>query len=82
MLTPQEQDTLTRATQLLERTHYDESGTGDPRLTDARMVARGTLELADALEAERSARRALKARCEEQQAILGRHAADAIGEPA
>ena len=77
-LTAAEQETVDRARQLLERTHYDPPGEGDPRLADARSVAHGTLELAAALEAERSSRLALKARCDEQQAILGQRAYEAI----
>jgi hypothetical protein len=68
-----------RAAQLLERTAYD--GDAPERVTDARMVARGVLDLAATLEAERSARVALQRRCEEQQAILGRHAGAATPEP-
>jgi hypothetical protein len=48
----------------------------------ARVVARDALELVDALAAERSARRALQQRCEQQQAILGRHADQALQEEA
>jgi hypothetical protein len=40
----------------------------------ARMVARDSVELADTLDAERSARRALQERCERLQAIIGRQA--------
>lgn len=36
-----------------------------------RLVARDLLDALNALEAERSARRALQARCERQQEILG-----------
>ncbi len=71
-LTRAEQDAVLRAERLLERTHYDES----ERVTDARMCARSVLELALALEAERSARVALQARVERLQAIVGKAAYD------
>lgn len=77
-LTTSETQAVARAEQLLERTQYDEPGAGDPRLVDARMIARSCLEIADAIEAERSARIALKERCETQQNILGRRVYEAI----
>lgn len=78
MLTDPENDVVERARLLLERTAYDPPGGPDPRLADARIVAHGAIELAAALEAERGSRLALKERCETQQAILGRHAYEAI----
>lgn len=45
-----------------------------------RDVARLLVEALDALEAERSSALALLARCERQQAILGKRADDAIAE--
>lgn len=71
-LTAAEQDARRRAERLLERTAYDAEDDAPERVRDARAVARGALELAYALQAERSARAALQARCEAQQAILGR----------
>jgi hypothetical protein len=44
----------------------------------SRVVARDALELVAELAAERSAREALQERCELQQAILGRHAEQAL----
>jgi hypothetical protein len=55
---------------LLETELFAEFGLRDIAST-ARMVALDVLELADQLEAERSARRALQARCEALQAIVG-----------
>jgi len=43
-----------------------------------RVVARELLAALDALDAERSARIALQARCETQQASLGKRADDAV----
>jgi hypothetical protein len=45
----------------------------------ARAVADDLLRAIDALEAERSARRALQERCERQQELLGRRVLEAIG---
>jgi hypothetical protein len=70
-LTSTEQDARARAEQLLERTHYDTDDTPE-RVRDARAVARALLEALDALQAERACSRALKQRCEMQQAILGK----------
>ncbi len=75
MLTPAEQAAQARAQQLLERTAYD--GEATERVTDARACAHALLEVLEALQAERGARRALQARCDAQQAILGRKAYDA-----
>lgn len=69
-----------RAARFLDRTHYFHALGLDELGADARMLARLLLELADMLEAERSARVALQARCETQQAILGRRADAAITE--
>ena len=44
----------------------------------ARVVARETVWLVGELEAERSARRALQARCDTQQELLGKRVLDAI----
>lgn len=44
-----------------------------------RLVAGLLLEALDGLDAERSCRTALQARCETQQALLGSHADDEIG---
>ena len=78
MLTEAEREAVARARSLLERTHYDDAASVPERVTDARAVARGALELAAALKGERSARRALQARCEAQQEILGRAAYEAL----
>ena len=77
-LTQAEQEARAAAQQLLERTEYDPPEAAPGRVRDARVLARGALELAASLEAERSARRALQARCAAQQALLGRHAAEAL----
>lgn len=69
LLTPTETEAQARAQQLLERTAYD--GDAPERVTDARACARALLEVLDSLAAERSARVALKTRCEAQQEILG-----------
>ena len=74
MLTPTEQEAVERARQLLERTHYDSENGTPERVMAARSVARGAIDLAAALEAERSARQAIQARAEAQQAILGKAA--------
>jgi hypothetical protein len=67
-----------RATAFLQGTDYfGELGLGKLS-ADARMVARLSLELADELEAERSARRAQQERCERLQAIVGKRADDAL----
>lgn len=79
-LTSAEQDCQARAQQLLERTAYDAENDAPGRVTDARACARGALEALAALEAERSARRALQARCEAQQALLGARAYAACAE--
>ena len=72
-LTRREQDAVHRAEQLLERTHYDES----ERVADARMCARHVLDLAEMLEAERSARRAIQEARDRGLAILARQAGEA-----
>jgi hypothetical protein len=46
----------------------------------SRLVASDLLEALNELDAERSASRALRERCEEQQAILGRQADQALRE--
>jgi hypothetical protein len=64
-------DAVARANLLLTETElFREFGMGDIAAT-ARTVALDALELVDQLEAERSARRALQARCEQLQAIIG-----------
>ena len=77
MLTPAEQDAQARAQQLLDRTHYDNETDAPERVKDARACARALLDCLQALDTERSATRALKARCEQQQALLGKHAYEA-----
>lgn len=47
-----------------------------------RVVARDCLDALDMLDAERSARVALQARCERQQELLGKRALDAIEQEA
>jgi hypothetical protein len=61
-----------RARNLLARTQdFDCFDHGYQLVLQMRMVCRDNLDLLEELEAERSVRRALQARCEEQQAILG-----------
>ena len=62
MLTPSENEAVERARRLLERTRYDDAQDIPERVHDARAVANGALELASALEAERSARQAIQQR--------------------
>jgi len=50
----------------------------DDYASRSRVVARQSLALAEALDAERSARVALQARCLRQEEILGRRAYEAI----
>jgi hypothetical protein len=57
---------------------FDEGGLYPGFTRRARMVARDLLVALGELERERSARRAVQERCERQQAILGRHADDAM----
>jgi hypothetical protein len=57
---------------------FDEGGLYPGFTPRARLVARDLLDALEMLAAERSARFALQARCERQQAILGRHAHEAL----
>jgi hypothetical protein len=71
-----------RAEAFLAATDYF-AALGLERLSvDGRMLARLVLELADQVDAERSARRAMQERCERQQAILGRQTDQALRQKA
>jgi hypothetical protein len=61
---------------------FDEGGLYPEFTRRARLVAGDLLDTLDELAAERSARVALQARCETQQAILGKRAYDAFRERA
>jgi hypothetical protein len=61
---------------------FDEGGAYPEFARRARLVAGDLVEALDELAAERSARVALQARCETQQAILGKRAYDALKEQA
>lgn len=77
-LTAAELAAVTRAEQLLQRTHYDDADGIPERVQDARYCAYNVLELAAALDAERGSRLALKERCARQEGLLGARAYGAL----
>jgi hypothetical protein len=77
-----ESDPRHRARELLTRTmDFDAFDKGYPIVLAMRMVCRDNFDLLDELDGERSVRRALQQRCEEQQELLGKRLYDALGRP-